>query len=131
MIRGVVYLVALVALVAGGCATQPTPQQRFDSRVREFGRPDWVDAPTSGGQRQMMRPEYARKDIADSPEQIFYYLDRDEQVAFRPGQPPARGPINPMARRSFAELAAAEQHIKKITPQIIREGRRLREQQNR
>jgi plasmid stabilization system protein ParE len=122
-LSAVVTVAVLSAALNTGCSSAPTPQQRFDERVRQFGQPDFVDAPMAGGQRQMMRPQYARREIADSPEQIFYYVDRDEQVAFLPGQPPARGPINPMARRALDQLPAEEQRLKQELPEIMRQTR--------
>jgi hypothetical protein len=124
-----VYSVALCVVFLAGCATGPTPQQRFDARVKEFGKPDYVDAPMTGGQRQMMRPEYARKEIADSTEQIFYYLARNEQVAFMPGQPPVRGPINAMARRALDQLPAEEERLRQQLPQIMHDAQRMQKEQ--
>jgi hypothetical protein len=79
----------------------------------------------------MMSPKYAREELADEPEQTFFYLDRNEQILFVPGQDPQRGPINPVARRALDQVPDAEQKLRESLPGIMEQSREALEQQKR
>ena len=127
----VVMLLAVMSAALAGCASGPTPQQRFDARVRQFGLPDYVSAPAGDGQWQMMPAKQAREGLADEPEQTFFYLDRNEQVLFQPGKPPERGPINPVARRALDPIPETNRKLREELPGIMKQAREAQRQQER
>lgn len=127
-----VALLAVMSAALAGCAPGPTPQQRFDARVRQFGMPDYVERPGPEGQTSITPGKYARReDVAKAPEQLFHYLDRNEQVAFRPGQPPQRAPINPDSRRMLDQIPAEEERLRKELPGIMKQSREALRQQGK
>ena len=130
MTRLAVALVSVVSAALAGCVSGPNPQQRFDARVRQFGMPDYVEAPGTEGRTTITPGKYARQsDVTEAPEQVFHYLARNEQVAFRPGQPPKRGPINPDSRRMLDQIPAEEERLRQELPGIMKQARDATRQQ--
>ena len=132
MTKLTVALVSVMSAALAGCASGPTSQQRFDDRVKQFGMPDYVETPGAEGRTSITPGKYARQeDVAKAPEQLFHYLARNEQVAFRPGQPPQRGPINPDSRRMLDQIPAEEERLRQDLPGIMKQAREATRQQGK
>jgi hypothetical protein len=71
--------------------------------VKEFGTPD-VIADHSGGMSRYYSPRTASARPPRAYE-VYYYLERGQQIAFQSNAPPVEQPIPPTMEDSLANLA--------------------------
>ena len=97
----------LLLLTGIGCASSKADPE-YAKRIAEFGKPDLI-ADHSGGTSRFYSPELAR---ARPPAryEVYYYLNRDEQVAFQQGVQPVKQPIPPTMKDYLANVAQQSLH---------------------
>jgi len=85
-----------------GCASS-NANPEYVCRVSEFGKPDLI-ADHSGGTSRYYSPQIART-RPPARYEVYYYLNKDEQIAFQQGVRPIKQPIPPTMKDFLASVA--------------------------
>ena len=91
-----------LALLMGGCSASKV-DPTYAARVKEFGTPD-VIADHSGGMSRYYSPSTAST-RPPRPYEVYYYLQRGQQVAFQLNAPAVEQPIPPTMEDTLANVA--------------------------